>query len=74
MGIRKQTWFIAICDICKYEFENGDGGTQGFNTKAEAKSTVIEDCDWIIKNGKLTCPWCVENINSRERYYNRDDL
>lgn len=62
MGIRKRTYFIAVCDECKYEFENSDGGTQGFDKKKEVKETVINECGWTVDHGKLICPWCVENM------------
>ena len=61
MGIKKETWFIAVCDICGYKFEDGGEGIRGFNTKKSAREVIVGDCGWIIKYGKLICPWCVEN-------------
>ena len=36
MGIKIQLYYIVECDICPEVFEANEGGTQGFNTKAEA--------------------------------------
>lgn len=61
MGIRKIKVYIAKCDICKDELQNGEGGTLCLDTKDEAQK-YLDFAGWTKKNGKIVCKNCFEEI------------
>jgi len=61
MGIQKKEFYIAKCDICKDELQNGEGGTLCLDTKDEVKKH-LDLAGWTKKNGKIACENCCEEI------------
>lgn len=61
MGIRKQVFYIAVCDECDAELENGEGGVLCLLTKEDAENH-ISYADWVKKDGKLLCDNCYASL------------
>jgi hypothetical protein len=61
MGIRKKEFFIAVCDFCPDELQNGEGGTLCLDSK-ESTDEHLSHAGWTKKNGKLACENCYEEI------------
>jgi hypothetical protein len=50
-----------LCDVCKTEMQNGEGGTLCLESRQSVKEH-IEYAGWMQKNGKLACENCMEAI------------
>jgi hypothetical protein len=61
MGIRKKEFYIVVCDECKTELQNGEGGTLCLNNSESARTHAILS-DWHYNDNKLLCCNCYNNL------------